>query len=225
MCDAAVAVQGRTPGTLARQFVEVVAAVPRFATAPLVRRRHLRWGATDAEVAAAMPGDEHVPHPSFGATRAITIDAPPERVWPWLVQLGYGRAGWYSYDLLDNAARPSADRIVPELQGLAVGDRVPMAATENDVTAFRVAALEPPALLLWTKPGSSWVWTLTGLPAGRTRLVTRIRDSYEWSRPFAALLSLALFEFGDYPMMRKELLGIRARASTVAHGVANPPTE
>jgi hypothetical protein len=67
----------------------------------------LRWGATDAEVAAPMPGDELVPRSSFTATRAITIDAPPEAVWPWLVQLGYRRAGWYTYDLFDNAGYPA----------------------------------------------------------------------------------------------------------------------
>src|SRR5690349_6473826 len=81
---------------LARQIAEIAAASPRFAFAPLYRRVHLRWGATDAEVTAPMPGDELVPEPSFSATRAITIDAPPEAVWPWLVQLGYGRAGFYS---------------------------------------------------------------------------------------------------------------------------------
>ena len=88
-------------------MADVALGAPRFATAPLLRRWHLRWGATDTEVAAPMPGDELVQEPSFNATRAITINAPPEAVWPWLVQLGFGRAGWYAYELLDNAARPS----------------------------------------------------------------------------------------------------------------------
>jgi hypothetical protein len=99
---------------------------PRFVTASLSRRWHLRWGATDAEVASAMPGDELVPHRSFTATRAITVAAPPEDVWPWILQLGTGRAGWYSYDLFDNAARPSADRILPQFQAIRTGDWVPM---------------------------------------------------------------------------------------------------
>jgi hypothetical protein len=199
-----------------RQLADVVAGAPRFATAPLVRRRHLRWGATDAEVAAVMPGDDRVPQPSFSATRAITVDAPPERVWPWLVQLGYGRGGWYSYDLLDNGGHPSADRILPAFQDLAVGDWVPMAAKISERTAFRVLVFEPPRLLLWEKPGSTWVWSLTPLDGGRTRLVTRLRDRYDWRHPAAALLSLVLFELGDWPMMRKELLGIRARAERAA---------
>ena len=125
---------------LARMTAEVLVASPRFLTAPLYRHWHLRWGATDAEVVSAMPGDEIVPDASFIATRAITIAAPPEQVWPWIVQIGTGRAGFYSYDLFDNAARPSADRILPEFQEIQVGDWVPMSSTVNQTTAFRVKA-------------------------------------------------------------------------------------
>ncbi len=88
-----------------------------------MRPWHLQWGASADEVRRPMPGDELVPHPTVCATRGITIDAPSEDVWPWLVQMGgYTRAGWYSYDRFDNAGRPSADRIIPELQTLRVGD-------------------------------------------------------------------------------------------------------
>ncbi|HYT71909.1 MAG TPA: hypothetical protein VEK78_11040 [Gemmatimonadales bacterium] len=107
---------------LARAVAQVVVGAPRFAIAPLTRRRHLRWGATAAEVAARMPRDEVVAQPSFNATRAITINAPPEAIWPWIVQLGFGRAGWYTYDLFDNGARPSAERILAEYQQPDVGD-------------------------------------------------------------------------------------------------------
>lgn len=90
------------------------------------RRWQQRWGATRDEVARPMPGDGLVPRPLFNATRAVTIDAPPELVWPWIAQMGgYTRAGWYSLDRLDNGGRRSADRIVPELQDLAVGDVMP----------------------------------------------------------------------------------------------------
>jgi hypothetical protein len=83
----------------------------------------LRWGATDEELARALPGDELVTTPTFNATRAISIAAPPERVWPWLVQVGSRRAGWYSYDLLDNLGHHrSTRRIIPELQQLTPGD-------------------------------------------------------------------------------------------------------
>ena len=90
-----------------------------------VRPWQLTWGATAAEVARRLPSDDLVTDPTFDATRAITLDAPPEQVWPWLVQIGLTRAGWYSYDLLDNLGRPSARRIIPELQHLAAGRHRP----------------------------------------------------------------------------------------------------
>jgi hypothetical protein len=195
-----------------RGLGEIIVALPRFATAPLIRRQHLRWGATDEEVAAQMPGDELVPRSSFTATRAITIDAPPEAVWPWLVQLGYRRAGWYTYDLFDNAGYSSADRILPEYQNLKVGDRVPMAKNVDDTTAFWVVGMEANRWMLWQKPGSTWAWKL--VPLGhRTRLITRVKALYGWrSSPGNALLTLVLFEFGDFPMTRKLLLGVKRRA-------------
>ena len=91
------------------------------ASARFVRPWQLAWGATPAEVSRALPSDDLVPDPTFNATRAITLDAPPAQVWPWLVQMGLTRAGWYSYDLLDNLGRPSARRILPELQELQPG--------------------------------------------------------------------------------------------------------
>ena len=106
----------------------------------VVRPWHLEWGATLDEVRTSMPGDELVPHPTLCATRAMTIDAPPERVWPWLVQMGaYTRGGWYSYDWADNGGEPSADRIVPELQGLAVGDVMLTSRSEG----FVVREIDP----------------------------------------------------------------------------------
>jgi hypothetical protein len=78
-----------------------------------IRPWQLRWGATDDEVASVMPGDDVVQQPTFDATRAVTIQARPEAIWPWLVQMGMTRAGWYSYDWLDNLGRPSAQRIIP----------------------------------------------------------------------------------------------------------------
>ena len=202
-----------TTRDLSRGLSEVAAASPLFLFAPVYRHWHLRWGATDAEVAVSMPGDEVVSHPSFNATRAITIDAPPEDVWPWLVQIGYGRAGFYSYDLFDNAGHPSADQILPEHQHPAIGDWVPMAAKVNETTAFKVKAFEPNRFLLWEKPHSTWAWKLEPIAGGRTRLITRLKDHYSWrADPANALLSVILFEFGDFPMMRKLLLGVKRRA-------------
>ena len=162
-----------------------------------------------------MPGDELVPGAHVFCTRAITIDAPPEAVWPWLVQVGFGKAGFYSNDLLDNVAHPSADRILDEFQDPKVGDWVPMFSKVNDTTALRIAAIKPAKELVWVKPDSTWAWTLTDV-GGRTRLVTRLRILYPWHRPADALLSLVLFEFGDFPMMRKMLRTLKQRAEDEA---------
>jgi hypothetical protein len=205
-----------TDRRLVRSLGEVLAASPLFLFAPLYRRRHLRWRATDAEVAGAMPGDELVPDASFNATRAITIEAPPEEVWPWLAQIGYGRAGWYSYDLFDNGARPSAERILAEYQEPKVGDWVPMAAKVNESTAFKVKAFEPSSWMLWEKPDSTWAWKLTPLDDGRTRLIARLKAVYDWHKLGSALLTLILLEFADFPMMRKQLKGIKRRAEAGA---------
>src|SRR5919199_202829 len=134
----------------------------------IYRPIQLRWGATDAEVAQALPGDEIAPRPIFNATRAITIAAPPEAVWPWLAQIGYRRAGWYSgLDWFDNAGVPSADRVVPELQHLAVGDPMPI----WEGVGQTVIALEPNRYLLTRsdRPApDTWVWVLAPTGDGGT---------------------------------------------------------
>jgi hypothetical protein len=199
---------------LAREIGAVIADLPRFATAPFVRSRHQRWGATDDEVRAEMPGDELITEVSYLATRAITIDAPPEAVWPWLVQIGCLKAGFYANDLLDNLGHPSAREILPEFQHLEIGQWIPMSPTPNDTTAFKVAGFEENRWLLWQQPLSTWSWTLTGLPDDRTRLVTRLRIHLDWTHKAITVFSVILNEFGDYPMMRRMLLGLRQRAET-----------
>ena len=163
-----------------------------------------------------MPGDDLVSGAQYRCTRAVTIDAPPDAVWPWLVQVGYRRAGFYSKDLLDNLARPSARDVVPELQELHRGQWVPMSPSPSDLTAFKVAAFEVNRWLLWRKPDSTWVWRMRELPDGRTRLVTRVRVLYDWRRPVTALVAVLGMECGDFAMMRRMLLGIKARAEQLA---------
>jgi hypothetical protein len=180
------------------------------------RTWHLRWGASEEEQRRPMPGDGERFRSSFTATRAITVAAPPEDVWPWLVQIGFGRAGWYSYDWLDNLGRPSADRVVPELQGLRVGDWVPMSAKVDERTAFRVAALEPNRMLLWTKPDSTWAWVLDPVDGGsRTRVLSRLRCRHD-PTSLPGLAGILLMELGDFPMFRKLLLNLRQRAEARA---------
>jgi hypothetical protein len=195
-----------------RGVFDALSGLPLFATAPLYRRWHLRWGATDGEVFDSMPGDDLVPNASFNATRAITIDAPPEMVWPWIVQMGYKRAGFYTYALLDNAGYESPAKVLDEFQHPQVGDWMPMSGKVNETTAFRVKTFETNESLLWAKPDSTWSWKLTALPGDRTRLVTRLRQYYRWQSPAMALFTLMLLELGDFPMMRRMLRGIKQRA-------------
>jgi hypothetical protein len=164
-----------------------------------------------------MVGDEVCARPQFNATRAVTIRARPEEIWPWLVQIGFGRAGWYTYDLLDNLGRHSAERIIPEFQHLAVGDWVPMGLTGKvtPYTAYRVTRMEPDRLMLWEKGGGTWLWLLDPIDAGHTRLITRMRGRYGWSKP-TIVSELILMEIGDPFMTRKCLLGIKRRAERLA---------
>ena len=144
------------------------------------RRWHQRWGATDEEVSGEMPGDELVECAAFTVTRAITVRAAPMEIWPWLVQVGFGRAGFYSYDLLDNLGRPSAREILPEFQAPRVGDlAAPMASPANEANSFKVALVELPTALMWSKPDSTWSWNLTTVEGGGTRLVTRLKGAVQ----------------------------------------------
>jgi hypothetical protein len=187
-----------------------------FLTAPLYRRWHLRWGATAAEATAELPGDTLVPAAQYRSTRAITIDAPASEIWPWLVQVGCLRGGFYSDDLLDNLAHPSATTIIPELQHLEVGQLIPMSppGRTSERTAFSVHSFRVNEWLLWSKPDSTWAWSLTPTDTGGTRLVARIRAWYDWRHPLAGTAAVLLMEFGDFAMLRRMLRGIKARAES-----------
>lgn len=185
------------------------------ALAARYRSWHLTWGATQDEATGPMPGDDLIGSAGFVATRAISICAPPIAVWPWLVQVGVGRAGFYSYDWLDNLGHHSAQRVLPQFQRPSVGDlAAPMTSKANDRSAFRVASVDEPRALVWNKPDSTWAWRLTGDDAGGTRLVTRLKARYE---PGLLLpVTVLLMEIGDFPMMRRMLLGIAERATRAA---------
>ncbi len=161
----------------------------------------MRWGASDEEVVGPYPGVGLVPEGERGATMAVTIDAPPDQVWPWLVQLGGDRGGWYSWDQLDNAGRPSARAVHPEWQHLAVGDSVKyLTRRHGPVDAWDVAALEPNRFLglrvlsdlrgrrldpHQSRPSAYaeglWGFRLKEMPGGRTRLVI---GGYQAFRPW-----------------------------------------
>jgi hypothetical protein len=140
---------------------------------------------------------------------ARQLKSQAEQVWPWLLQVGLTRAGWYSYDILDNLGRRSARRIIPELQGLAPGDVVPM--SPDGKQGMRVHSMDAPRSMVWGTPGeTTWAWQLDPHSDGSTRLITRVRSRYQWLSPSIAFS--ALLEFGDIWMMRKMLLNIRDRA-------------
>ena len=159
----------------------------------------MRWGASDEEIAEPYPGAELVPDGKRAATMAITIEAPPEEVWPWLVQMGGDRGGWYSWDRLDNAGRPSAKQVHPEWQDLELGDYVKYRTRSGPVDAWEVAALEPNRFFglrgltdlrgrnldpKQARPSAYveglWGFQLKELPGGRTRLVI---GGYQAFRP------------------------------------------
>lgn len=206
-----------------RTLLSLVAATSvAVAYTRYLRPWQLTWGATPDEVSRALPSDHLVPRPSFNATRAITIAASPEEVWPWLVQVGLTRAGWYSYDILDNLGRPSARRIIPELQHLTAGDIIPM--SPNGKQGMAVHSLHAPHQMVWGTPGETTLaWQLDPAAEGSTRLITRVRSRYRWRSPSIAFS--ALLEFGDIWMMRRMLLNLRDRVESARDGTSGQPGE
>lgn len=132
------------------------------------------------ERAWKLEGDDLLPDASAQLTHAVTIEAPPSDVWPWLLQMGCQRAGWYSWDRLDNAGVRSADHLIPELQHLAVGDVLP--ARPTGAEGFEVRRLVPERALVLggTSPAwqGTWAFVLEPLGERRTRLVTRYRAAF-----------------------------------------------
>jgi len=178
---------GTTRSATVGMWLDTASALPIWLVTPFVRHWHIRWGATRDECAAEMPGDDVVPRAQFNATRAITIDAPPASVWPWIAQLGYGRAGFYTYDLVDNGGIPSADSIVSELQHLEAGDLVPMFHESHGLSmAFVVESFTVGERMLWVHrphdgetPDSTWAWRLTPLGDGRASAAYFLSDVIE----------------------------------------------
>jgi len=186
-------------------------------------RRYLRdwvltWGATDEEVARRLPGDELLESADIVATRAIGIEAPPSAIWPWLVQMGPGRAGAYTHDWIENVIgldMHSADRIVPEWQHLEVGD---VLRSEEGRPGMRVEILEPEHVLSNRSEAGDWVWTFALAPGdGSTRLISRNRIAMKGAAA-AQHLGMLLMEPGSLVMERKMLLGIKERAEAPLPG-------
>jgi hypothetical protein len=194
---------GDTPPVL-RDATRLAAAV---ITGVLSRRPVRPLG---GEGRRALPGDELVPSAKARWTHGITIRARPTEIWPWLVQMGCRRAGWYSYDGLDNGGVASANRILPELQRAEVGDVFPMTPTADD--GFIVRAVEADhALILGDPAGSAtWAFVLAPIDDRYTRLITRVRASYE--RFAVGLLIAVVWRPIHFGMQRRQLLNLKRRA-------------
>jgi hypothetical protein len=191
-----------------------------------IRPRMLTWGATPDETACAYPGDELVPDPDGGATMATTLLAPPEKVWPWLVQMGGNRAGWYSWDWLDNNGQPSANRVVPEWQDLEVGRHL-----KGPTNWWTVVVVDPNRTLVLQSsyrlpsgqsfdPQSGplprvyadgiWGFHLRPTPGGRTRLVARTRNRGR-PRPLTRPFGLLVGEPVHFTMQTRQFHNLRTR--------------
>ena len=179
----------------------------------LIRPSQLRWGATAEELGRAMPGDDLVSTPTFVATRTITIRGQPEDIWPWIAQMGFDRAGYYGYDLIENIGSKSgirsAESIVPALQHPKTGDVLPI----SSVAHLTFGTIQPNRYLIWQSEAQphdgAFTWALYPLDESHTRLVSRIRLRYHWT---SRALALDLFtEFADHVAVPRILLGVRNR--------------
>jgi hypothetical protein len=190
---------------------------------PLIGRRRLRWGTAGTEATDPLPGDDLIPSPKWAYTLGLSIDAPPEAVWPWVAQVGQRRGGFYSYQTLENMVGCkiiNTDEIIPDYQSPAVGDEIYLHPT---APPMRIEVVDPPeALVLFGSPAdvaseeswgmSTWQFAIRRGPEGRARLLTRGRSDYTpgWKTRLA---------FGRFPieaitfvMSRKMMLGIKRLA-------------
>ena len=183
-----------------------------------IRRWMNRWGATPSDLTRVMAGDSLLAGQSYSGTMAVIVNARPEHIWPWLVQIGYQRGGLYSYDWLDRLFgyldRPSATSILAEFQQIEVGDKIPLGRGPS----WPVAIVEPNrALVLDMRNlgGLDWVWQFGLYPVDetRTRLISRsrVRAKAVWAR----VLTHAI-EPAGFLMTRRMLLGLKQRAEALA---------
>ena len=207
----------RAVGTVAGG-VAFAAAAAVVAYPLLWRKRCLAWGATADEVSAQMPGDDLMPSPDPISTRAITVEAPPSAIWPWLVQMGSGRGGAYTYDWIENLfglGMHSANEILPQFQDLKVGDVLPL-GSEN-APRMRVEVVDRERALVVRSSDGNWVWAFGLYPEGKhTRLVSRNRIKMPGASAPARLGWAVVMEPGSLVMERKMLLGIKQRAERLA---------
>ncbi len=176
--------------------------------AAVIRPWHMRWGATPAEVAETLPGDRYMPQPVEVSTRAITIHAPAEAVWPWLVQIGQGRGGFYSHDWLENlffADMQNARAILPAYQDLQAGDHISLMRHGP----FAVVAEIDPGHAIMLDGG--WSWTLRPIDDHTSRLIVRYA-SFRLAGPLDRLYYATIFEPAHFIMEAGMMQGLKERA-------------
>lgn len=207
-----------------RRALAVVLALVAFLVlyVALVRPWHMHWGATPAEIDRRIPGDSLVSDPLEVTTRAITIDAWPSHIWPWLAQMGKRRGGLYSYDWLDQVFgvldAPSSDTLIPQFQTISAGDTIPVGGSSG----WPVAIARPNELLLLDvhQAGAhvTWAFALDSISRMQTRLIMRVRAQLprSWRLP----LLIAALDPAEFLMVRRQLIGIRERAERLARADA-----
>ena len=201
--------------TILEEGLGAAAIAGTILTSPLLRPWYSKWGASEVEVQKRLPGDEQVPDPILASTRAITINAPMAEVWPWLVQMGQGRGGLYSYERLENLVgceMQNAERILPEHQYLLVGDKIRLSKGEG-TPYFVVKAIKPGRAIVLggDDPPTTWAFVLEPTNENSTRLIIRFRQQYVPSLGN----TIAWRIFTDpitFVMERKMLQGIKLRA-------------
>ena len=209
-------------GVAMKRKVLIVFSGTLVVLAALVTYGSMQVRATPGEQARTLPGDNLIPQPLGSVNHAITIQRPPREVWPWLAQMGSGRAGWYAYDFIDNGGHHSAERILPNYQNVGVGSVLPALPGATDV--FVVAQCEPEhsLVLAWRLPSgkyqTTWAFVLEEPQPGRTRLLVRGRVAPGY-RPYGLpqWLALPTGALAHFIMQRKQLLGIARRVEARDH--------
>jgi hypothetical protein len=193
-----------------------------------IRDLQMNWGATGEEIRGAMMADELLEDPEMNATRAIEINARPEEVWPWVVQIGYKRGGFYGFDNLDNGGHRSSDTVLLQYQDLQVGDSIPGGEYKGRTfNILKVVGMDPGREMAWVflegTPwgGATWSWKVYSIDDGKSRLVSRLRQKYSLDS-FQEVVQWSMIDAIEILMMRTTLRGIKMRAERESATTASP---